>query len=76
LLVYSPRCGGGGGGTVGLINAGERFTRGVFMTTKCAGAFTATVTYVPNLGPGNQYFGNGPKSADSVLVGRTTLDIR
>jgi hypothetical protein len=76
LLVYSPRCGGGGGGTVGLINAGERLTRGVFMTRKCAGAFTATVTYVPNLGPGNQDGGNGPRSADSVLVGRTTLDIR
>jgi hypothetical protein len=77
FIAYPHNCGGEGGATNGTIQAGERLTRAVVLSTRCKGTLTGSIGYTQNLGP------NGADSASarlgspgSLLVGRFSFTLR
>lgn len=82
IQVINPRrCGGGEqgiGGTQSLIRAGNRITRDIEVSSRCAGTYRGTVTYEPSLGPAGQEAAGLPEAGTpgAYLVGRFSIVVR
>jgi hypothetical protein len=77
FIDYPHNCGGEGGATNGAIQAGERLTRAMVVSTRCKGTLKGSIGYTQNLGPGGPGSANPlPGSPGSLLVGRFSFTIR
>jgi hypothetical protein len=77
FIAYPHNCGGEGGATGGRIQAGERLTRAMVLSTRCKGTLTGSIGYTQNLGPsGGESASPEPGSPGSLLVGRFSYTIR
>ncbi len=79
-LTYPHGCalGGEGNSTQALIEVGQRITRPSYVPTKCRGRYTATVTYIPDLGPDGQnsnLLGAAAPGPGVLLMGRSTFTV-
>jgi hypothetical protein len=77
FIAYPHNCGSEGGATGGRIQAGERLTRAMVVSTHCKGTLTGSIGYTQNLGPsGGESANSQPGSGGSLLVGRFSYTIR